>query len=306
MRYLNYTTDNLNRFAEFRSDAAWIERILASDLVRIWPLWNSLPLISLDETHVVAISSDRAREFIKGGATYMVAGELKGTSVLTVDISGVALDPENPNDQLGIEGKFVELRPFSKNLDDEVTSIIAYARSMFVWHKSYRFCGNCGNRTWPQDHGHSRKCENADCNMQHFPRINPAVIMLVTAADQALLGRSAQFPPGLHSVLAGFVEHGESLEQAVAREVEEEVGLKVDRVTYIDSQPWPYSNSLMFGFHAEIDADTPPELTIDPVEIETADWWTREDLLLRKEDEDFFIPPRDAIARRLLDIWLDA
>ncbi|MGB0843889.1 MAG: NAD(+) diphosphatase [Alphaproteobacteria bacterium] len=305
MRYLTYTTENLQRHAELRNDGAWIERMLADPLVLIWPIWNNLPLVSSCQTHIVSISPQIARGFIQQGSTYMVAGTLAGAPVLAIDISAVQFDPENPAEQVGTDGQFLELRPFTKNLDGDVSAIIAYARSLFVWHKSYRFCGSCGHATWPQEHGHSRKCENVDCNTQHFPRINPAVIMLVTAADQALLGRSPQFPPGLHSVLAGFVEHGENLEQAVAREVKEEVGLNVDRVTYVDSQPWPYSNSLMFGFHAEIDADTPPELTIDPVEIETARWWTREELIAKKEEPDFFIPPRDAIARRLLDIWLD-
>ncbi|MDH3792070.1 MAG: NAD(+) diphosphatase, partial [Rhodospirillales bacterium] len=146
-------------------------------------------------------------------------------------------------------------------------------------------------------------CSAPDCGSQHFPRTDPAVIMLVHDGARCVLGRQEIWPPGMHSTLAGFVEPGETLEEAVAREVAEEVGLRFDpgQVFYQSSQPWPFPSSLMLGFHARIE---PAELRVNRAEIESAAWFSREDLLNSPEDESFRLPRADSIARRLIEDWL--
>jgi NAD+ diphosphatase len=146
-----------------------------------------------------------------------------------------------------------------------------------------------------------RRCTDAACNAEHFPRTDPAVIMLVTHEDHALLGRQRVWPAGMHSTLAGFVEPGESLEEAVAREVMEEAGVAVADIRYHSSQPWPFPASIMLGFHARAHDR---RLAVDAEELETAGWFSR-DFLLRDHDPDRFRLPRpDSIARRLIEDWL--
>src|SRR5262249_47246584 len=152
----------------------------------------------------------------------------------------------------------------------------------------------CGSATESVDAGHVRRCSNAACATQHFPRTDPAVIMLVTDGDRALLGRQRSWPAGQHSTLAGFVEPGESLEDAVAREVFEETGIRVAEVRYHSSQPWPFPSSIMLGFTAKA---LTTEITIDPDEIEAAAWFDRRFLLNPPDDDEFRLPRRDSIAR---------
>jgi NAD+ diphosphatase len=147
-----------------------------------------------------------------------------------------------------------------------------------------------------------RRCTNAACNTMHFPRTDPAVIMLVTRGESVLLGRNRNFPlPGMYSTLAGFVEPGESLEDAVAREVREETGIEVGAVHYHSSQPWPFPANIMLGFVAEARTT---EITIDYGELEDARWFTRDWLLSHADDDNFRMPRLDSIARRLIEDWL--
>jgi NAD+ diphosphatase len=174
------------------------------------------------------------------------------------------------------------------------------------WHQRHHFCGVCGSPTRSEEAGHQRRCTNSACNAVHFPRTDPAVIMAVSdgarnGKDRLLLGRQASWPPGMRSVLAGFVEPGESLEEAVAREVKEEVGIEVEDVRYHSSQPWPFPGSIMLGFNAHA---LSTEIRLSPEEIAEAAWYTREQLRASPEDESFRLPRRDSIARRLVEGWI--
>ncbi len=180
-------------------------------------------------------------------------------------------------------------------------ALLAYARGIAYWHERHRFCGVCGAPTQSAEGGHVRRCTGPACGTTHFPRTDPAVIMLVHDGERCLLGRKPGWPAGMHSTLAGFVEPGESLEEAVAREVFEEAGIRVDDVTYHSSQPWPFPASLMLGFHAR--ART-LEITVDPEELEHAAWFERSFLLARQDDDTLRLPRRDFIARRLVEDWL--
>ena len=179
--------------------------------------------------------------------------------------------------------------------------MLALARAILFWHARHRFCGLCGSPTRSEEAGHVRRCTDPACNTMHFPRTDPAVIMLVTQGEQALMGRSRHFPPGMYSTLAGFVEPGESLEEAVAREVREESGIEVGAVDYHSSQPWPFPANIMLGFHAQA---LTTEITVDFGELEDARWVERGWLIAHVDGDDFRLPRRDLIARRLIEDWL--
>ncbi len=182
--------------------------------------------------------------------------------------------------------------------------LFAAALSLTWWHSRHLFCANCGASTEIERGGWSRRCP--ECSVQHFPRVDPVVIMLAEHDGRLLLGRQPQYPPGRYSALAGFLEPGESIEAAVARELHEEAGIRVEDVTYVASQPWPFPSSLMIGCHARALGE---ELIIDRTELDDARWFTREEIAAALEgnpDAPFQPPPRFAIARTLLDHWLAA
>jgi NAD+ diphosphatase len=190
------------------------------------------------------------------------------------------------------------------SLAEDEAPLFAAALSLAWWHSRHLFCANCGASTEIERGGWSRRCP--ECSAQHFPRVDPVVIMLAEHEDRLLLGRQPQYPPGRYSALAGFLEPGESIEAAVARELHEEAGIKVADVIYVASQPWPFPSSLMIGCHARALVD---ELTIDRTELDDARWFTREEIaaaLKGDPDAPFQPPPRFAIARTLLDHWLAA
>jgi NAD+ diphosphatase len=197
--------------------------------------------------------------------------------------------------------RFDDLRRFGAHLSRREGALLALARAMVFWHSRHRFCGVCGAPTRSEEAGHVRRCTAAGCATLHFPRTDPAVIMLVTDGDRALLGRNKNFVPGMYSTLAGFVEPGESLEDAVAREVREETAIEVGAVHYHSSQPWPFPANIMLGFHAEA---TSTAITVDYGELEDARWFERDWLLSHEDDDSFRLPRRDSIARRLIEDWL--
>ncbi len=195
----------------------------------------------------------------------------------------------------------LDIRAIGRTMDRDIAAVCAHARALAVWHRRMRFCPACGQQLTLRPSGHSAQCE--DCGTEQFPRVDPAVIMLVhDGGDRVLLGRSAHFPAGMHSVLAGFVEPGESLEEAVAREVFEEVGVRVRDVQYSGSQPWPFPQSLMLGFVAEARETA---IHINPTEIESAAWYTRDELLLPRDQRPVKLPRAVSISRDLLDNWLN-
>jgi NAD+ diphosphatase len=182
-------------------------------------------------------------------------------------------------------------------------ALLAYARGMVHWHRRHLFCGRCGSETTSIEGGHVRRCDGEGCGILHFPRTDPAIIVLVTSEDACLLGRQVKWPPRVFSTLAGFVEPGESLGEAVAREVSEETGVTVTDVTYHSSQPWPFPSSLMLGFTATALRIEP---RVDENELQEARWFGREELRGQVASGRVRLPRPVSIARRLIEEWLEA
>ena len=207
-------------------------------------------------------------------------GELEGHACWAVEVGADARPPE------GVV--FEDLRGLFYRVDEEFFRMAGRAKQIVAWHETHRFCGRCGGATEPAPGELAMRCTR--CAMMHFPRLSPAAIVLIRRGDRILLAHSPGFPQGLYSVLAGFVEPGESIEEAVVREVREEVGIEVSNVRYFGSQPWPFPNSLMIGFTADyMGGDLNPQ----PGEIEDAGWYTADDLPL--------LPPKISIARAMID-----
>jgi NAD+ diphosphatase len=186
---------------------------------------------------------------------------------------------------------FKDLRSAMTVLDENFSALAGRAFQIIQWDRTHQFCGQCGERTTPLHAERARKC--LQCGLLQFPRLSPAIIVLVRKGRKLLLARSRQTPPGMYSILAGFVEPGETLEQAVEREVKEEVGISIRNICYFGSQPWPFPHSLMIGFTAEYSEG---ELEIDPNEMEDAGWYSVGQLPL--------LPPPISISRRLIDDFL--
>ncbi len=296
-----YSGAPLDRMEHRRRDRAWLEPQLNDAASRVLVLWRSRHLVA-GEGEPLELSGAEAASFIAAGHQTVFLGQLEGRSLIALDLSEVD-DPDALPSLTG-RGRFQDLREFGANLPREDGAILAYARGLLYWHQRHRFCGVCGSPTESLEAGHVRRCRNGSCDSLHFPRTDPAVIMLIhDGGEHCLLGRQKGWPPGLHSTLAGFVEPGESLEEAVAREVQEEVGLRLDvaAVRYHSSQPWPFPSSLMLGFSARAARE---ELRINPDELEDARWFSRAELRASPEDQEFRLPRRDSIARRLVEDWL--
>lgn len=214
----------------------------------------------------------------------------------------VGLDPEELPDEI----KAIDYRSVNAQglLDEEGLGAVAQGAALLAWHSSHRFCGKCGAPTEIRAGGYKRLCTN--CNTEHFPRTDPVAIMLAVTADRCVLGRGPHFAPGMYSALAGFIEPGETIENAVRREVFEEAGIRLGRVVYHASQPWPFPFSLMIGCFGEA---LDEELRYDSRELEDCRWFTRRevrDILAGTSTGGVFVPPKAAIAHHLIRAWAES
>jgi len=223
----------------------------------------------------------------------------KQTAVFAVDLEGPADPADGPLEGFG---RFEDLRAVALRLPAPEAGIAATAKQMFEWRRRHGHCAACGHSSEPKDGGWKRQCPA--CNIEHFPRTDPVVIMLACHGERCMLGRQGTWPKGMFSALAGFLEPGESIEEACARELNEEAGLNAVRVRYHSTQPWPYPSSLMIGLIADVEDD---EGAPDQTEIVEVRWFTRAealDLLSGKLDG-LFVPPRMAIAHQLIRAWAE-
>lgn len=304
----------LDRMAELRSDSADMARIRDEEQAHCIVLWRGKPLVSgaqhdqlvrLPMTHEILENAPELPVFLGREASgYCFAQDISRWSPEDLDSEelGKFLDqsaqhhPDLPEDHL-----FIELRRIMAALDARDAELVASAKALYHWHRSHRFCARCGAESQMSMAGWQRQC--GACGTPHFPRTDPVVIMLITRGNSVLMGRSPGWPEGMYSLLAGFVEPGETLEAAVRREVFEEAAIQVGAVQYLASQPWAFPNSLMVGCRGEALNE---DIKIDPVEIEDALWVTREEIM-----ESFaglnpkILPARKgAIAHFILHNWL--
>jgi NAD+ diphosphatase len=272
-----FASSPLDRLAQIRAKPEEVEKHLKSNKLRcVWVHWDGMRFAgdapdytpSREAVENVFLGCD-----LQGFSWF--AARAKATDSLK-SIRSVMIDGVLPKEEL---------------------SIVAQARSLIHWHDTHGFCAKCGAASRMADAGYRRHCDT--CGADHFPRTDPVVIMAVTHVNKALLGRQSSWPENMYSVLAGFMEPGETIEDAVRREVREEVGIEVGRVEYVASQPWPFPSSLMVGMIGEAKTDI---LTVDTTEIETARWFEAEELkqmLFRTHPQGFYASRPDAIAFHL-------
>lgn len=289
-----------DRAAGLRRDAAWIADRLRDPGSRFAPVWQLKSLFRLDggAPSVRWLSAAEAAPLLGAGSVVFL-GMMDGAAHFAVEVAH-----EDPADAAALpEGaRFDELRRHGALLAPYEAGMMALARGMMHWHARHRFCGVCGEPTEPRDAGHVRACTSDACGALHFPRTDPAVIVLVTRGGRCLLGRQPAWDAGVYATLAGFVEPGESLEDAVRREVLEETGVRLGAVRYHSSQPWPFPSSLMIGFHAEAETE---EIRLDDEELEDARWFTPREITEGAAAGTFRFPSAFSISHRLIAGWLE-
>ena len=284
----------LDRAGHLRHDERWFEQALADARSLVVPVWNSRSLVADGEApRAVFLELSQVPEEKRSVADLVLLGRLGDTHYFAYEIESMDSPP------VPVGARFEDLRTIAALLPMEEAGLLGYARAIISWRKRHRFCGTCGAATLPAKGGHVLVCTNPACRHEQFPRLDPAIIVLVSDGERALLGRQATWPQGRYSTIAGFVEPGESLEDTVAREVFEETGIGVDAIEYHSSQPWPFPSSLMLGFTAHA---VTSQVHLRDHELEDARWFTREEIAAGGA----LLPPRTSISYRLIEHWFDA
>jgi NAD+ diphosphatase len=288
-----FAGDYLDRRAEARAAADWLAAARADPAAVYLVMSGTEALMRLDAAGdpvaIQLLAGTDPRLSANSEARLSLLGWFRGVRCVLVEVA-----PEAGFACAAGEA-FRELRPFASRLPELDAGLLAYARALAIWRSNHRHCGRCGQPTRPTRAGHALQC--VACGHESFPRIDPAIIVLVTDGRHALLGRQPGWPAGRYSTIAGFVEPGEALEDAVRREVLEETGIAVSHSRYHSSQPWPFPSSLMLGFEASSPGGTP--LAGDS-ELEDVRWFSREDVHAGR----ILLPPTESISRRLIEGWL--
>jgi NAD+ diphosphatase len=297
---LTFVGSPLDREASRRRDHAWVEARLADTESRFLPLWRLQPLVKHGAARALAWARRDFFADLEPRPEPVLLGSLGGVAHFAVDVSAAA----KPEESFGVGdvARFEDLRGVVPLLAQEEAAISAQARALVDWHARHGFCAACGGATRTVFGGAHRVCR--ECQAEHFPRTDPVAIAVVVRGDLCLLGRQPAWPARMYSALAGFVEAGESLEEAVRREIHEEAGVRVGAVRYWRSQPWPFPSSLMLGCCAEALGE---EVRVDRTELEDARWFTRDEIRasLSGGDRLPLVPPAFSIAHRLMRAWVD-
>ena len=315
-----YGSEHIDRAVVQRRDETWINEQLRGEDTLFVPVWHGKVFVDRAEAEgdtqyrlsgrpdapvppdrrlkAVFLRPDETTPLLDGHRRAVLLGCSGKRTYFALDLSD--MEDATKYRSLAGRGDFVGLRGVGPMLDRFDGGLLAYARGMLRWHQQNAYCGVCGSHTAMLEAGFTRRCTAAECSQQHFPRTDPAIIVLVTHENRALLGRQAKWDATWYSVLAGFVEPGESLEQAVRREVKEEAGISVGEVRYDSSQPWPFPSSLMIGFTAQALDDN---IRIHDQELEDARWFTREDVDAGIEAGELRLSPSISISRHLIESW---
>jgi NAD+ diphosphatase len=294
----------LNRASEKRTDADWIKSRLHDPASLIFPMWRLEPFLlgsqkSPSPGALGLVPPGIADELADGEAPCIFLGLDGETALFALDISAAA-KPGEVGPLAGL-GYFCDARTAAQLVSIKHAAIIAQAKALIDWHQRHGFCPRCGSPTRIMDAGYRRLC--AKCNAEHFPRVDPVVIMLATHGDTCLIGRGQQFPAGMFSALAGFMEPGETIEEAVRRELMEEASVKVSEVTYYATQPWPFPSSLMIGCFAQAESR---QAQVDGNELAEVRWLERSiarAVIAGERVDGVRLPPPIAIAHHLIRTW---
>jgi NAD+ diphosphatase len=302
----------LDRSAQLRGDAEALDKLLRAGAC-VMPIWRGKPLMAgadraqpvwLDADHAIFVHADEAAIFLglDGGQPRFARDISSWQPEEGVETVGAFLDPsEQHHPTLDPDQRFSELRAIMTGLSARTAELVATAKAVSAWHETHGYCARCGTQSQITMAGWQRDCPA--CGAHHFPRTDPVVIMLITRGNSVLMGRSPGWPEGMYSLLAGFVEPGETIEAAVRRETFEEAGIEVGQVDYLASQPWPFPASLMLGCHGHATSDA---IKIDPAEIEDALWVSREEMMETFAGNNPKMKParEGAIAHFILLNWL--
>lgn len=281
----------VDRSGHLRGDPGWLKSALRDDDSIFVPVWGDKCLGVGEPVRTTLLGPDQVPEYLaEDEIIFLGMYHERPAFAFHIDVSVDA--PFN-----GL-GEFHDLRYLGSVLPADEANLVAHARALVIWHGTQRFCGHCGSPSRAESGGNTRVCVNDECAVRIFPRVDPAIIVLVSNGRQCLLGRQKSWPEGRYSTIAGFVEPGESLEDAVHREVLEETNIEVHDVRYHSSQPWPFPSSLMLGFTAQ---GTTSDIELNDGELEDARWFTRKELKSGFPK----LPYRLSIARRLVDGWLE-
>lgn len=291
MTRITFTGSGVDRLSTLRQQPEALAAAFAEAGTRFVPIWQSRCL--LREGGIAVCRREDIELLVNSHEATVFLGRRGGQALFAIEILGDELPASLP------AGGFRGLREVVGEVSEADAALLAYARAMILWQKRHRYCGACGAPNRATDGGFMMACTDAACDHKSFPRIDPAVIVLVHRDDRCLLGRQAAWPAGRFSTIAGFVEPGEALEDAVIREVHEETNIRVGDCTYIASQPWPFPAAMMLGFHATGLTD---DIRFNDGELAEARWLTREDIRAGA----IGLPPRESIAFRLIENWFDA
>ena len=320
-KFIRYTGSDLDRVSKERKNPKWILNQLQRPDSFFVLVWQNLNLISnvdninlvnnglYKSPHATLINRKHFENFINHTNEIILLGMQNNAPIFAADVSGFL---EADIYKIARNSRFLDLRQAGMHLSINESALMAFARGLCYWHRENHFCNRCGSKSLSQEGGHLRLCQNKNCTHQSFPRTDPAVIMLVQKENQknnsrdCLLGRQKAWPEGMYSTLAGFVEPGESLEEAVSREVFEESGIQVKNIRYQYSQPWPFPSSIMLGFLATAVSE---KIIIDKDELEDIKWFSEKEIREFGEWGDKTakkqLPRKDSIARHLIDAWVN-
>jgi len=292
----------LDRVDHLRTDHEWLSLRMQDPSTSFLPVWRGKPLITFDDkgAHLGWVEPSRIAGLVAKDASVILLGTWQERAYFAIDATSIE-QPRQRGPLVG-RGKMIDARSIAPDLSPGDAAVLAQARSMLQWHHTHPFCARCGESTRLTVAGYKRVCTS--CGADHFPRTDPVVIMAINHRNRCLLGRKPGFPPTLYTCLAGFIEPGESIENAVRREALEEAGVEVTDVRYLASQPWPFPSQLMIGLIGQASSDA---IHLGPNELEDARWFDREEVLaaIAGQNASLRIPPALAIAHQLIRAWAD-